>query len=268
MVVVIFFSLSKSKLPGYILTATVACGILVARFFEQAMANPGGKAARVIGRAAITLAILCLALAATAIYLSPRMNLLAKLMELSVADAGALAGQFITPIILLAVFAVLGLLVRFRRDIRLGLVVFATFPLLLFTLNLGAIAVVLNTKSARSMAQTIPALPPETRLVFLECFPSGLPFYLNRTATLFTKDGRELTDLSNYILFRLNNGPQWPDNLIDVTNFDRWISQRSQSVYLVTRKKDRSRLEAIAGVQPADIQTLTPPYFGVLLPAP
>ena len=32
-VVVIFFSLSKSKMPGYILSATVACGILVARFF-------------------------------------------------------------------------------------------------------------------------------------------------------------------------------------------------------------------------------------------
>jgi len=58
-VVVIFFSLSKSKLPGYILTATVASGILVARFFAQAMANPGGKAARIVGRAGITLARRC-----------------------------------------------------------------------------------------------------------------------------------------------------------------------------------------------------------------
>ena len=31
---------------------------------------------------------------------------------------------------------------------------------------------------------------------------------------------------------------------------------------------DIAKLEAIAGVQPADIKTLTPPYIGVLLTAP
>ena len=267
-VVVIFFSLSKSKLPGYILTATVASGILVARFFEHALAHRDGKAARIIGRAAITLAVLCLVAAMVAIYLSPRMKLLAKPLGLSVSDAEALGAQFGTPIILLAVFAVLGLLVRFRRDIGLGFVVFAIFPLLLFTLNFGVIETVFNVKSARQLSDKIPALSPETKLAFLECFPSGLPFYLDRTATLFTRDGSELTSASNYILFRLKNDPQWPDNLVAVTNFDRWISQRSRQIYLVAREKDRPRLEAIAGVQPADIQPLTPPYIGILLPAP
>ena len=118
------------------------------------------------------------------------------------------------------------------------------------------------------LSQKIPPLPPETRLAFLECFPSGLPFYLDRTATLFTKDGSELTSASNYILFRLKNDPHWPDNLVPLTNFDRWISQRSRPVYLVAREKNRPRLETIAGVQPTDIQPLTPPYIGVLLPAP
>jgi hypothetical protein len=241
----------------------------VARFFEQALTHRDGKAARVVGRAAITLAVLCLAVMAVAIYVSPRMTSLAKPMGLfSLDDARALSGQSIRLIILLAVFAVLGMLVRFRRDVRLGLIVFATFPLLLFTLNLDAITVVSNVKSSRLMAQKIPALTPETRLVFLECFPSGLPFYLNRTATLFAEDDRDLAILSNYISFRLQNNPQWPDNLINVTNFDRWISQRSRQVYLVAREGNRARLKTIAGVQPADIQTLTPPYIGILLPAP
>jgi hypothetical protein len=111
-------------------------------------------------------------------------------------------------------------------------------------------------------------LSPQTQLAFLECFPNGLPFYLNRTATLFTKDGSELTSSSNYILFRLKNDPQWPGNLVAITNFDQWISQRRQQVYVVTREKNRPRLEANAGVQPADIQPLTPQYVGVLLPAP
>jgi 4-amino-4-deoxy-L-arabinose transferase-like glycosyltransferase len=268
-VVIIFFSLSKSKLPGYILTATLACGILVARFFEHALTHWDGKAARIIGRAAITLVVLCLAVAAAAFFLSSRMNLVVKPTGLSTADAEELGRHFTTPIILLLVFAVLGLLVRFRQDAGLCFAVFAIFPLLLFTLNFGVIKMVFNAKSsARQLSQEIPALPPETKLAFLECFPSGLPFYLDRTATLFTKDGGELTSASNYILFRLKNDPQWPENLVAVTNFDRWISQRNHAVYLVTREKNRPRLETIAGVQPADIQPLTPPYIGVLLPAP
>lgn len=267
-VVVIFFSLSKSKLPGYILTATVASGILLARFFQQAMANPAGQTARIVGRAAITLAILSGAVATAAICLSPRMASLAKPLGLSIAEAQELGRHFITPIVLLSVFTVLGLLARFRRDAGLTFICFALFPLLLFTTNLGAIEVIFNVKSARQMAQKIPALPPSTELAFLECFPSGLPFYLNRTATLFTKDGSEITSASNYILFRLKNDPAWPANLVPVTNFDQWISQRTHPVYLVAREKNRARLEAITGVQPTDIQPLTPPYIGVLLTAP
>lgn len=267
-VVVIFFSLSKSKLPGYILTATVASGILVARLFERALANPEGKAARIIGRAAITLAVLCGAVAVAAVVLSARMGSLAKPLGLSVDEAEALGRHFTTPIVLFAVFAGLGLLARFRRKVCLTFVCFALFPLLLFTLNFGMIENIFNTKSARQMAQKIPALPPETKLAFLECFPSGLPFYLDRTATLFTKDGSEITTASNYILFRLKNDPAWPASLIQTTNFDGWISQRKQSVYLVAREKNRARVEAIAGVSPDDIQLLTPSYIGVLLKSP
>jgi len=267
-VVVIFFSLSKSKLPGYILTATVACGILAARFFERAMGNPDGKAARIVGRAAITLAVLCVIVSAAAMVLSPRMGSLAKPLDLTVADAEELSRHFVTPVILCSVFAVLGLLARFRRDAGFTFVCFGLFPVLLFTTNFGAIEVIFNINSSRQLSQKIPALPPETRLVFLECFPSGLPFYLNRTATLFTKDGREITSASNYILFRLNHDPQWPANLVPLTNFDQWISQRNGQVYLITRKSNRPRLEAIPGVQPTDIQTLPSPYLGVLLTAP
>jgi 4-amino-4-deoxy-L-arabinose transferase-like glycosyltransferase len=267
-VVVIFFSLSKSKLPGYILTVTVACGILTARFFERAMTNPDGKAARIIYRAAITLAVLCVAVAIAAMILSTRMGSLAKPLGLSTADAEELGRHFVTPIILLSVFAALGLLARFRRCVCAVFISFTVFPLLLFTLNFGVIETVFNVKSARQLSQKIPPLPPETRLAFLECFPSGLPFYLDRTAILFTKDGSEITSASNYILFRLKNDPAWPANLVPVTDFDLWISQRSQPVYLVTREKNRPRLEAVAGVQPTDIQLLTPPYIGVLLKTP
>jgi hypothetical protein len=265
-VVVIFFSLSKSKMPGYILTVTVACGILVARFFEQALANPDGKAARIAGRAAITLAVLCLVAATTAIILSPRMGSLAKPMGLSVDDVEALRRHFLVPIIMLLAFVVLGLLARVRRDVGLCFVSFTIFPLLLFTLNLGAIEVIFNVKAARQLAQQIPPLSPQTELVFVECYPGGLPFYLKRLATLITRDGNELT--SNYILFELQRSASWPTNMVPVTELDRWQAGRNHPAYFLTHAGNRALLETIAGIQKTNIQQLTPLYVGVLLPAP
>ncbi len=264
-VVIIFFSLSKSKMPGYILTVTVACGILAARFFQHAMTNPDGKAARIAGRAAITLAVLCAGFAVAAIFLSPHIKNFAKPLGLSVDDAEAIGRHLVTPIILLPIFAALGLLARFRRDAGLCFAILAIFPLLLFSLNLGAIEVIFHSKSARQLAQQIPALPPKTELTFLECFPNGLPFYLKRTATLVTKDGYELT--SNYILFRLKNESDWPTNLVPRGLFDLWLAAQKNPVYLLARTGDRSRVEAVAGIQETNIQQLTPNYIGVLLPA-
>ena len=266
LVVIIFFSLSKSKLPGYILTVTVACGILVARFFEHALKHPDGRAARIIGRAAITVAVLSLIVAGAAIVLAPRMNLLAKPMGLSAADAEALGRHFLTPIILLFVFAGLGLLARFRRDVWLCFLCFTLFPLLLFTTNLGVIQAVFNLKSARQLAHQIPALPSQTELAFLQCFPGGLPFYLQRTATVITLDGSELT--SNYIIYRLKKDPVWPTNMIRVADFNRWVAGRTNSVYFVAKQNSRFVFEKMPGIGATNIQTLTPEYIGVLLPAP
>ena len=232
------------------------------------MTNPGGKAARITYRAAITQSVLCFVVAAAAIYLSPRMNSLARPLKLSVGDANELGRHFITPVIVLSVFGAVGLLARFRRDAGLCFAIFAIFPVLLFTLNLGAIQVVFNIKSARLLAQQIPPLTPETELAFLECFPNGLPFYLNRTATLLTRDGGEITSSSNYILFCLKKETNWPTNLVPINEFDHWLAGRQNRVYLLARSNDRARLEAVAEIQKTHIQQLTPLYVGVLVPAP
>ena len=264
-VVVVFFSLSKSKLPGYILTVTVACGILVARFFERALANPDGKAGRIIGRAAITLAILCLVAAGAGILLSQHLAMLAGPMGVQPADTEELGHHLLPAMIFLLAFAGLSGLARLRRDAGLAFFSFALFPVLLFTLNLGAIEPIFNAKSARNLARHLPALSPQTELAFLECYPCGLPFYLGRTATLFTVDGREFT--SNYILFRLKNNPVWPANVLATTNLDRWITQQNHPVYLVARLGYRPQLEALAKTNHTDVRSLTQFYYGVMVPA-
>src|SRR5262249_17340217 len=111
--VVIFFSLSKSKLPGYILTVTVPCGILTAPVFIPGWANPGGKAARITSRAGLTVAILSSVAAIAAAVMASRMDMLAKPLSLEAADAIELGRHFTIPVIALAVLAVLCFLPRF-----------------------------------------------------------------------------------------------------------------------------------------------------------
>jgi len=265
-VVVIFFSLSNSKMPGYILSTTVACGILVARFFDKALTDDGGKIARIARHAAIGFAAVCLLTMAAVIFLSSHTQLLARPLGISVAEASQFNLHTTIAIVLLLLFALFALLAGCKRNIKFCFVCFALFPLLLVNVNYGMLNVVFSAKSARTLAQQFPALSPQTELACLECFPSGLPFYLKRTATLITKDGRELT--SNYIIFRLKTENPWPTNLVPVAELNQWLAARNHPVFLLARQEDRSRLEASAANRGATIEQLTPFYIGVLLPSP
>jgi len=214
----------------------------------------------------LVVVFLCFAGVITVVYLSTRMELLARPLGISVADANQFKQYVTVSIILLLVFAAIGLMARYKGDAGLYFIYLTLFSLLVFNANFGILDVVFSAKSARKLAQQIPAFPPQTEMAFLQCFPSGLPFYLNRTATLITKDGGELA--SNYILFHLKTGQAWPSNLVSVAEFDSWLASRNHPVYLLARESDRPKLDAIAAGQNVAIQQLTPPYIGVLLPAP
>jgi len=267
-VVVIFFSLSHSKLPGYILSVTVACGILVARLFDMALTNPDGKAALIVRRAAIGFAVVCLVAVIAVAVLAPLAHSQAGRLGIPVAEADELGRHIAAPIILFLVFAAAGLFARYRRDVSLCFACFALFPFLLTNVNLGKIELVFDGKSARKLAQQMPTLPPDTELAFVKCFPNGLPFYLGRTGTLITKDGNELT--SNYILFCLKSAQVWPTNVVPFDGLDQWLAGRNHAVYLIARAngQDQPVLQAIATKRGAPVQQLTPLYLGVLLPAP
>jgi len=264
LVVVFFFSLSGSKLPGYILTATVAPGILTARLFDRAFVQPEGQLSRIIRHAAVGFLMVCLGVVAVAVYLSSRTALMARPMGITAADAAGFKPLFTVAVVMLLVYVACVGLAVWRRSAGFCFVCFASFPLLLMSVNHGMINLVFSAKSARALAQQMPALSPQTQLACLECFPNGLPFYLDRTAILITNDGNELT--SNYILSRLKSGQPWPSNLVPVSDFDHWLATRKDPVYLVVRQQDRSRLEAIAAARKTTIRQLTPQYVGALLP--
>jgi hypothetical protein len=107
-------------------------------------------------------------------------------------------------------------------------------------------------------------LPPQTEVACLECFPNGLAFYLSHTATLISRDGGELT--SNYILSTLANSPQWPAQIVRLSDFEGWLASRKTPVYLIVRQKARTKLEGIAAARGAVVQPLSPEFWGAQLP--
>jgi 4-amino-4-deoxy-L-arabinose transferase-like glycosyltransferase len=264
--VVIFFSISQSKLPGYILSVTVASGMLLARLFDVAWKNPGGMAARLVARAMVIFGCLSLAGATLGAVGVARMDLLAKPLHLSPEQAVQL-GRGIGPILLLlAVVGVFTLLARYRSKLRLAFVLMALYPVFLIHLSIRPLEVVFNAKSARQLAGRIPKLPPQTELAFLNCFPNGLPFYLRQTGTLITNDGGELT--SNYILFNLKSGQPWGKNLVASPDFDQWLAARKHPVYLIAEKWQQLKLDQLAAEKGARVEHLDAKYIGVLLPPP
>ena len=80
----------------------------------------------------------------------------------------------------------IGLLARFSRDVKLCLGLLRSFSAAAGDVNLARSKSVFNAKSARDWRIKFPRSRRETELACLECFPSGLTFYLGRTATLIT----------------------------------------------------------------------------------
>jgi 4-amino-4-deoxy-L-arabinose transferase-like glycosyltransferase len=267
-VVVVFFSISQSKLPGYILSVTVAAGLLLARLFDAALANPDGRAARLVGRATVAFAIVCLVLAVeAAVMMGMSLTyLLARPLRIPAADAAGIGRAMVPLVVSLAVFGVFGAVARWRRSISLSLLCFALFIPVGTNAGLGVIDVIFSAKSGRQVARQLSMLPAGTGLACLECFPNGVPFYLRRTMTLISRDGSELT--SNYIIYSLKTDPQWPEPIVPLADFDAWLASQKKPVYLIVRQSNRDKLETIAAARGATVQILSPDFLGAQLPAP
>lgn len=263
-VVMLFFSLSQSKLPHYILSISVACGILLARLFDAALTVPEGNAGRLVRRGTLAFAVLCLAAAVVIGLGAPEARALARPLRLALADADRL-GRAALPVAGTALgFGLLGLVACYRRNASLCFLSMALFVPLSGSASFGAFDVIFDAKSSRSIASRMPSLSPETQVACLECFPNGLPFYLGRTATLISRDGAELT--SNYITDHLEKDRNWPNQIVPLSKFDTWLTCQRKPVYLIVRKTGLARLETLAACRGATIQPLSADLWGAELP--
>ena len=262
--VVLFFSISQSKLPGYILSVTVACGILVARILDVALATPEGRASGLVRRATAVGAGLCLVVAAVTLVVgASQMQALAKPLRIPADEAKGLYSATLPLLVALAAFGGVGAFACLRRNLPLCFLCLAVFGPVVGHTSFATFSVIFEAKSARQLARDFPALPATTELACLECFPSGLPFYLGRTLTVFSKDGRELT--SNYILYSIEKTGKWPENIFPVSELNPWLESRKGSIYLIGPPGRREKLTAIAEARGAKVEPLSAAYLAVQL---
>jgi 4-amino-4-deoxy-L-arabinose transferase-like glycosyltransferase len=263
-VVVLFFSTSQSKLPGYVLTAVVALGVLIARMADHALEAADGPAARALLRGAVALAILCaiLSILLAVGILDP--DWVRRSFRIRSREFDRLVPAFRPLAIALALIGSVALVGRVRRNVRLAMVSMSLFPVALLTICFGGLGQYAEAGSARSLARALPSLPVGTEIACVESFPGGLPFYLGRSVTLVSRDGREFE--SNYILYRLKRNPVWPRTLVRLTELDAWLTARGGPVMLIGGRRGRPALEERAARLDLSLTELGPGYWGVLLP--
>jgi 4-amino-4-deoxy-L-arabinose transferase-like glycosyltransferase len=191
----VFFSLSQSKRPGYVLPLVPAVALLVAgRWNDDEGAIPGVRA----GAAALAAAGLVFGFVAVAIR--PPDSASPEIARLIPGTAGAVAA------VLLAAATLAWLGARRRRIALVGLAIPSLFlPLLGAPIMAQAAA----ERSTRALARRIAGnFPAGIDVVTVNTFPPSLAFYLQRRILVASDNPLELT--SNYVAasFRRWSGAQ------------------------------------------------------------
>jgi hypothetical protein len=262
MVVVVFFSLSHSKLPAYVLTAVVALAALIARVLSLAWEEPAGRAARLVLRGAVAAALADGALAAAAFVASRRPDLLA-----SSGFSEAMRRSLVLLAVGLAASASMILAARLWKDLRLVTAGLALFALLLLTAGFGAIGAYGRTISSRGLAARIGPLPAGAAIACFECFPESLAWYRKSPVAVIDDGGSPGELKSNYLLFLWKRQGLRSGVLVDQARVDAWLAERDRPVLLIGDRPVRGRLEALAARRSLDVSELTPGWWGVLVPA-
>jgi 4-amino-4-deoxy-L-arabinose transferase-like glycosyltransferase len=181
----VLFSLSRAKRPQYVLPLIPPLALLVTLWWRR---RTGGLAgARVAGAALAAIGGALLALA----------RVLPGWFSTS-ADVAALIGPTAVRLGALTLVAGIGAVVLASRDawaLPALVLPIAAIPLVAMPL----MRAVGEDRSSRTAAETLRfAITAQTEVVAVQTYPLSLPFYLGRTLTLATTDGRELT--SNYFV--------------------------------------------------------------------
>ena len=222
---VLFFTLSASKRPQYILPALVPLALLCALGIAAA---PARTAAALRGLAVVAIAIGAACIAAGGVGIGMH-GMERSAVSPVVLEAG---GGF------LVVWALLAISTR-RAGPLTAIVCAALFAPGMGCVLLGPLTPWADGRSARTLAGHIGS---STTVVSFEAFRTSLPFYLRRPVLLVSDSAGELT--SNYVCdqrARLNDGK----NLAPATALPSALA-RDGSAYVITRPSRLKRLAALS----------------------
>jgi 4-amino-4-deoxy-L-arabinose transferase-like glycosyltransferase len=228
----LFFSLSESKRPQYVLPLVPAIALLVAAAWHGQRDHFSGARAAAVGTALF------------GIFLIAASTALADLFQVSNAVAETIPR---TAVALGAVCLVGGAGTWFCVRHREALLLFLTIPVATIPIaSSDLMDAIGNERSAANMAGVIEQVAGiDARIVGVRAFPHSLPFYLQRTITLSSDDGSELT--SNYLVQHFDG---WADRSPTIRPADWWrdaLINCTRSTVFVINSEDaapRRTLEA------------------------
>lgn len=196
LVPLLFFTLSQSKRPQYVLPMVPAVGLLVAVLWHAAGATESGGGRVVPGVRVAGGALFAMSLAFVA-----GATVIPRLVPASPAVAAAIPPTAVALGIVCLIAGTACWPAARRWDAALlvlalpvAAIPFVGAPLLR---EIG------RDRSAAEIAEAVDhVLTPATEVIGVHVYPPSLPFYLRRTITLATDDGVELT--SNYVIRHFN----------------------------------------------------------------
>ncbi|HXV85637.1 MAG TPA: glycosyltransferase family 39 protein [Gemmatimonadales bacterium] len=241
----IFFSLSQSKRPQYVLPLVPAVALLAARLWQPRFA-PGAQRVGVI-----------LAVVGGTVGLAPW-------LVPSVLDVSEGVRSALTPLAMglgTATVAAGALFWLSRHRGELALIAVALPAAVIPLASTALMRQIARERSAALLAQAIePALPPNGRVLAIGTFPLSLPFYLRRQVLLATDSGRELT--SNYLPQRLDVWRSVPGTPLRPAEWWREAALSCGISVFVTRADDAVTRAALAARLPLLVETTKHAAYG------
>ncbi|HEX2060512.1 MAG TPA: hypothetical protein VHK90_07205, partial [Thermoanaerobaculia bacterium] len=211
----VFFSLSQSKLPQYILPLMAPLALLIARVWNDVRTRAAAYAFAILG-----------SILAIGSFFAHRTPMRPELM--AVADEVAL---------MLGIVFLLGAVAALVLKRREWVLIALTFPIVLLPLlTVPALRAIGERRSAKTfVAELAPHVTPSTRIIGIEAFSGSMTFYLRRRITVVSRDASELT--SNYLIRRydrLTRDPRSP--LKPLAWLQQSLASSEPRVYVVRRQ--------------------------------
>lgn len=242
----LFFTLSQSKRPQYMVPLVPAVALLVARLWAGRRIIPGAAG-------------IALTLGALATLLAAGHPLIPRLVPMTAEIRAALPGTAIGLGLAAAAAAVITWVARTHPSVVLvGLALPVSAIPFASDRLLQAIG---RERSATAIAQAVsPVLDDRSQVLAVRAFPLSLPFYLGRTILLASEDGRELT--SNYVTKRSEQWRTVPGSPLRPADWWRDALAGCRVRVFVVRAADRETRQLLDARLPLLIETAKYAAYG------